>query len=65
MVIDSSAILAILRREEERYQFEDAILSSAARFISAGNAFEIGIVVETQEGMNARLDAEMLMMKLG
>ena len=65
MVIDSSAILAVLRNEEESYYFQDVIFSSSECLISAGNALEVSIVTEAQQGIGARQTAELLLHKIG
>lgn len=50
MVIDSSAILAILFGEEEAEQFAEAIAASDVRLMSAMSVLEAGIVVEQRYG---------------
>ena len=50
MIVDSSAVLAILLREPERYLFEDAILASDSNKISAVNFVEAAVVADAREG---------------
>lgn len=50
MVIDTSAILAILFDEPSAERLEDAVASDPVRLISAGNVLEAGIVVEARLG---------------
>lgn len=59
MVVDSSALVAILRKEPEAARFTRAILRDSARLISAANLLEAGIVIDNQAGLSAgrRLDA--------
>jgi ribonuclease VapC len=59
MVVDSSALLAILRKEPEAARFTRAILRDSVRLISAANLLEAGIVIDNQAGPSAgrRLDA--------
>ena len=59
MVVDSSALVAILRKEPEAARFTRAILRDPVRLISAANFLEAGIVIDNQAGPNAgrRLDA--------
>ena len=59
MVVDSSALLAILRKEPEAARFTRAILRDSLRLISAANLLEAGIVIDHQSGLSAgrRLDA--------
>ena len=54
MIIDSSALVAILRREPEAERFVQLLLSSEAR-VSAGTLIETRIVVE-RFGANPELD---------
>lgn len=50
MVIDTSALMAILQREPESRAFNEAIESASMRLISAGNFVEVSIVVEAKAG---------------
>lgn len=50
MVIDTSALLAILQREPESRAFNQAIEAAASRLLSAGNFVEVSIVVEARTG---------------
>lgn len=50
MVIDTSALLAILQREPESRAFNRAIEAAASRLLSAGNFVEVSIVVEARTG---------------
>jgi len=47
MVVDSSAVLAILFGEPEGDHFSMAILSASRRLMSVVNAFEAGIVADS------------------
>ncbi len=59
MIIDTSALLAILFAEEDAKDFTDAIAGAEVRLISAANFAEAGIVVDHQLGAAAgrQLDA--------
>jgi ribonuclease VapC len=59
MVVDSSALVAILRKEPEAARFTRAILRDSVRLISAANFLEAAIVIDNQAGLSAgrRLDA--------
>ena len=46
MVIDSSALIAILLNEAQRERFLDLILEAESRLLSAATAVEAGIVLE-------------------
>jgi ribonuclease VapC len=50
MVIDTSALLAVLQDEPERRAFNEAIETAEARRISAANFVETSIVIETRYG---------------
>jgi ribonuclease VapC len=59
MVIDTSAVLAILLDEPERRRFDEVIEFHARRLISAGTLLESAIVIESRRGEIGRraLDA--------
>ncbi len=50
MVIDTSALLAILLGEQERGKFLQLLSESETRLLSAANALETAIVVESRRG---------------
>lgn len=51
MVIDTSAVLAILQDESERGRFTTAIAEAARSLMSAATLLEAAIVVETRYGL--------------
>ena len=53
MVVDTSAIVAILSNEPERRAFIEAIVAAPVRLISAATLLEAGIVVEARRGESA------------
>jgi uncharacterized protein with PIN domain len=53
MIIDSSALIAILRKEREAARFTRAILRDSVRLISVANLLEAGIVIDNQGGLRA------------
>ena len=59
MIVDSSAILAILFAEEDMECYEVAIADASSRRMSAGNLLEAYIVVESRSGSSGveQLDA--------
>jgi ribonuclease VapC len=61
MIIDSSAIVAILWDEPERSAFVEAIARSGRRLISAATLVEASIVVETSRGYEGGRDLDLLM----
>jgi ribonuclease VapC len=50
IVIDTSAIVAILRSEPEKDRFGDTILTASSRFMSAANLQEAGMVIAGRFG---------------
>lgn len=50
MVIDTSALMAILRREPEEQEFRNAIKLASSRLLSASTRVEIGIVALGRAG---------------
>ena len=59
MIIDTSALLAILNREPDAERYETAILTAARCRMSVANVLEASIVVESRGGAEAghELDA--------
>ncbi len=59
MVIDTSALLAILQDEPERRAFNEAIESADARLLSVANFVEASVVIEVRYGLEGvrELDA--------
>lgn len=58
MIVDTSAVLAILFGEEEADQFEEAIVRAARSRISAGNLLETAIVLEGRRGVAAEYELD-------
>ena len=65
MVIDTSAIVAILQNEPEQDAFIEAIESADIRLVSAASFFEASIVILTRYGMDGILDLDLFMAKAG
>ena len=65
MVIDTSALLAILFLEPEAERFARAIAGAARRLISAGTLLETGIVLQARHGDEGARDLDLLVLKLG
>ena len=61
MVIDTSALLAILFGEPEALSFASAIADEVRRLISAFNALETGIVVEVRKGEAGGRELDLLL----
>jgi ribonuclease VapC len=58
MVIDTSALVAILRREPERRVFLEAIEAADARLMSVATFVEIAIVIEARHGAEGLRDLD-------
>lgn len=54
MVIDSSAVMAVLRREPEAAVFATAVAQADIRLISAATVLELGMVAESRGRAGAR-----------
>ena len=65
MVIDTSAIVAILQNEAEQDAFIEAIESADICLVSATSFFEASIVILTRYGMDGILDLDLFMAKAG
>lgn len=63
MVIDTSALLAILFKEPDRERFVDAIEADPVRLLSVVNAFETAIVVEARKREPGGLELDLLLHK--
>lgn len=58
MVIDSSAILAILQNEPERHAFNVTIAAADQRSLSAASLVELSIVIGARYGADAQTDLD-------
>lgn len=65
MVIDTSALVAILLSESERRQFNERIISDSRRLISAGTLLEASIVLETRRGEIAGRELDLFLHRAG
>jgi ribonuclease VapC len=61
MVLDSSAVVAILFDEPERHAFTRAIERDLRRLISAGNLLECALLVEARRGEAAGRELDLLL----
>src|SRR5689334_14835026 len=64
MVIDSSAVIAILRSESEREGFEDAIRVAEIRLMSAMTKLEAGMVAIGLRDVAGAFDLDRLLKRL-
>jgi ribonuclease VapC len=65
MVIDTSALLAILQDEPERRAFNEAIEASDSRLISTATFVEVSIVIESRYGTEGLHDLDMFVDQAG
>ena len=61
MVIDTSALLAILRDEPERRRFVEAIEVDPKRIVSAATLVECSMVLEARHGPDGVRDLDLLL----
>ena len=61
MVLDSSAVIAILLDDPERETITKAIESDPRRFMSAANLLESAIVIEAKRGEHAGRELDLLL----
>lgn len=65
MVIDNSALLAILNDEPERRIFNEAIEAAASRTMSAATLVEVSIVIESRLGTEGLGDLDLFIERAG
>ena len=61
MVIDTSALLAVLSAEPDRHRFAAALARTGIKLISSVNALESAMVVEARRGPAAGRELDLLM----
>lgn len=61
MVVDSSAIVAILFNEPERNAFADALSAAAVRLMSSVNVLEAAVVVSSRKGPHGARELDLLL----
>jgi ribonuclease VapC len=63
MVLDTSALLALLLLEPEAEGFRLALDDDATRLVSAANLLETSIVIEARKGVDAGRELDLLIQK--
>jgi ribonuclease VapC len=63
MVIDTSALLAILQNELERRAFNEAIEAAETRFLSTASFVESSMIVESRYGADGIRDFDLFIAK--
>ncbi len=64
MIIDTSALIAILDQEPEAERIARTLASTPERMLSAGTLVEIGIVMQARRGDDGARDVDLLLAKL-
>lgn len=65
MVLDTSALLAILLNEPERRSFNEAIEAAESRAVSAATFVEVSMVIESRHGAEGLRDLDLLLERAG
>ena len=65
MVVDTSALLAILQDEPERRSFNEALEAADARLISVVTLVETSILIESRYGAEGLRDLDLLLERAG
>jgi ribonuclease VapC len=65
MIVDSSALVAILRREPGHEIYQDALETNSPVRISAANYFETSIVIDSRREFDLSMDFDRLMEGIG
>ena len=65
MVIDTSALVAILRNEPERRAFTEALEEAETKLLSTANFVESSILLEARYGPDALRDLDLIISKGG
>jgi ribonuclease VapC len=63
MVLDTSAVLAILQNEPERRKFNEAIDAAATRSLSTASFVECSMIVESRYGADGVRDLDLFIAK--
>jgi ribonuclease VapC len=64
MIIDTSALVALLDQESEAERIAHAVALSSERILSAANLVEVGIVMQARRGDDGARDLDLLLAKL-
>ena len=65
MVIDTSALLAVLQDEPERSRFNEAIEAADSRMMSTATFVEVSIVIESRYGGEGLRDLDLFIDRAG
>ena len=64
MIIDTSALVAILEQEPEAERIARTLVVTSERMLSAANLLEVGIVMQVRRGDDGARDLDLLLAKL-
>jgi ribonuclease VapC len=64
MIIDTSALVAVLDQEMEAERIVRTLVSAPERVLSAANLVEVGIVMQARRGDDGARDLDLLLAKL-
>jgi ribonuclease VapC len=64
MIIDTSALVAVLEQEAEAARIAHTLASTSERMLSAANLVEVGIVMQIRRGDDGARDLDLLLAKL-
>jgi len=64
MIIDTSALVAVLDQEPEAERIVRILASAPERILSAANLVEVGIVMQARRGDDGARDLDLLLAKL-
>jgi ribonuclease VapC len=64
MIIDTSALVAVLDQEPEVERIVRTLVSAPERVLSAANLVEVGIVMQARRGDDGARDLDLLLAKL-
>jgi ribonuclease VapC len=64
MIIDTSALVAILEQEPEAERIARTLVATSERMLSAANLLEVGIVMQVRRGDDGARDLDLLLAKL-
>jgi ribonuclease VapC len=65
MIVDTSALLAILQDEPERRRFNEALADADSRRMSAATFVEVSIVIETRFGVEGLHHLDLFLERAG
>lgn len=65
MIVDSSAMVAILLEESEGHRLDVAILNCASASISSGSYLEISMILQSRRGIEGIRDLDLQIVRFG